>query len=153
MEISHLRLTEDASYLLFDNPASLMVGSLLLAYGGARVGAVAFNELKNVVFSRVTQTVQRQMARRCFSHLLALDPAYHHQAQPGALSRSIDRGIRGINFLFTALVFNILPTCFEIGLVGSILVKLHLTFIDVAIWLALWGSGSGYHGGLHWFNL
>jgi ABC-type transport system involved in Fe-S cluster assembly fused permease/ATPase subunit len=41
----------------------------------------------------------------------------------GALSRAIDRGSRGIDFLLRSLVFNVFPTLFEIGLVCTILQK------------------------------
>lgn len=39
----------------------------------------------------------------------------------GALSKTIDRGSRGINFVLTAMVFNVVPTIFELALVSSIL--------------------------------
>ena len=37
--------------------------------------------------------------------------------------QAIDRGSRGINFALSALVFNVLPTIFEVSLVSGILVS------------------------------
>lgn len=39
----------------------------------------------------------------------------------GALSRVIDRGTRGINFLLSSMVFNVVPTALEIAMVMAIL--------------------------------
>jgi ATP-binding cassette subfamily B (MDR/TAP) protein 7 len=95
--------------------------ALLLAYGAARAGASLFNELRNVVFSRVAQGAIRQVARNTFLHLLSLDLRFHLNRQTGGLSRIIERGTRGINFVLQAMVFNIGPTLFEIALVCGIL--------------------------------
>lgn len=54
-------------------------------------------------------------------HLLNLDLAFHLRKQTGALSKTIDRGSRGINFVLSAMVFNIVPTVFELALVTTIL--------------------------------
>lgn len=95
--------------------------AILLAYGAARVGAAGFTELRNVVFSKVAQSSIRQVACNTFLHLLSLDLRFHLSRQTGGLARAIDRGTRGINFVLTSMVFNILPTILEIGLVCSIL--------------------------------
>lgn len=39
----------------------------------------------------------------------------------GALSRVIDRGTRGINFILSSMVFNVVPTLLEIMMVTGIL--------------------------------
>lgn len=54
-------------------------------------------------------------------HLHNLDLAFHLTKQTGALSKTIDRGSRGINFVLSAMVFNIVPTIFELALVSTIL--------------------------------
>lgn len=54
-------------------------------------------------------------------HLHKLDLAFHLNKQTGALSKTIDRGSRGINFVLSAMVFNIVPTIFELALVSTIL--------------------------------
>ena len=75
-------------------PAMLIVG-----YGAARVGASLCNELRNAVFSRITQRTIRTVANRVFVHLHHLDLGFHLGRQTGAVARIIDRGTRGINFI------------------------------------------------------
>ena len=95
--------------------------SLLVGYGIARVGAAGFSELRNAVFAKVAQHSIRKIAKNVFLHLHNLDMAFHLSRQTGALSKTIDRGSRGINFVLNAMVFNIIPTVFELGLVSTIL--------------------------------
>ena len=101
--------------------AFTVAGTVLFGYIGARLGASLFSELRNVVFSAVAQRTIRQAALSVFSHLLRLDHSFHTRANPGGLSRVIDRGIKGISFAFTALLFNIAPTLVEIGLVCGVM--------------------------------
>ncbi|XP_076281712.1 ATP binding cassette subfamily B member 7 isoform X2 [Lasioglossum baleicum] len=95
--------------------------SLLIGYGIARAGAAGFSELRNAVFAKVAQHSIRKIAKNVFMHLHNLDMAFHLSRQTGALSKTIDRGSRGINFVLNAMVFNIVPTVFELGLVSTIL--------------------------------
>lgn len=101
--------------------AFTVAGTVLIGYIGARLGSSLFSELRNVVFSTVAQRTIRQAALSVFSHLLRLDHSFHTRANPGGLSRVIDRGIKGISFAFTALLFNIVPTIVEIGLVCGVM--------------------------------
>ncbi|CAO1326846.1 unnamed protein product [Diamesa tonsa] len=98
-----------------------VISSVLIGYGIARAGSAAFNELRNAVFAHVAQHSIRKIATNTFMHLHKLDLAFHLNKQTGALSKTIDRGSRAINFVLTAMVFNIVPTIFELGLVSSIL--------------------------------
>ena len=79
------------------------------------------NEYKNAIFATVAQRVLKKVSSQVFTHLHDLDLSYHLTRQTGALSRAVDRGTRGINFVFTSLVFNVFPTALEVGLVGSVL--------------------------------
>lgn len=90
---------------------------LLLAYGVARLMSVLFGELRDLVFGRVSERAMRRIALQVFEHLHRLDLAFHLDRQTGALQRDIERGITGISFLLRFLVFNILPTLLELGLV------------------------------------
>lgn len=92
-------------------------GTILLGYTAARIAATLTSELKNVIFAYISQGAQRSVASRTFLHLHSLEHAYHVKKNVGVLSRTIDRGMKGINFMSTALLFNILPTMVEIGLV------------------------------------
>ncbi|CAL7943276.1 unnamed protein product [Xylocopa violacea] len=95
--------------------------SLLIGYGIARAGAAGFSELRNAVFAKVAQHSIRKIANNVFLHLHNLDMAFHLSRQTGALSKTIDRGSRGINFVLNAMVFNIIPTVFELSLVSTVL--------------------------------
>ena len=95
--------------------------AMIIGYGVARSTAAAFQELRNAIFATVAQQAIRKLARRVFEHLHKLDLGFHLNRQTGALSRVIDRGSRSINFVLNSLVFNIVPTVLEIGLVTGIL--------------------------------
>ncbi|XP_025835797.1 ATP-binding cassette sub-family B member 7, mitochondrial [Agrilus planipennis] len=108
--------------------------SLLLGYGVARAGAAGFNELRNAVFAKVAQHSIRKIAKNVFLHLHKLDLSFHLSRQTGALSKTIDRGSRGINFVLSAMVFNIVPTVFELTLVSTILaVKCGPAFAGISL--------------------
>ena len=95
--------------------------TIILAYGGARVLSQAFGELRDFVFIRVGQHSQRTIALDTFRHLHGLSLAFHLERQTGGLSRVIERGVRGISFVLSFMLFNILPTIVEIFLVTGIL--------------------------------
>ena len=101
--------------------AAAIAGSMILAYGGARIGATVFQELRNAVFASVAQKAIRRVARNVFDHLLRLDLSFHLSKQTGGLTRAIDRGTKGISFLLTSMVFHIIPTALEISMVCGIL--------------------------------
>lgn len=92
--------------------------------GATRIGATLFQELRNAIFASVAQKAIRNVAGGVFAHLLKLDLNFHLTRQTGGLTRAIDRGTKGISFLLTSMVFHILPTALEIGLVCGILVSL-----------------------------
>jgi ABC-type transport system involved in Fe-S cluster assembly fused permease/ATPase subunit len=94
---------------------------LLLGYGGLRLASALFGELRDIIFARVTQHSIRRAALSVFRHLHTLSLRFHLDRQTGGISRDIERGARGISFLLTFMVFNILPTLVEIGLVGAVL--------------------------------
>jgi len=112
------------SPITLDDPQTAMVSlatALVLGYGAARAGASFCNEMRNAVFARVAQNSIRKMASTVFLHLHSLDLSYHLNRKTGMLSKAIDRGTRGIAFFMNALVFNIIPTIFEVSLVSGIL--------------------------------
>lgn len=95
--------------------------SLIIAYGLARFGAVLFGELRNAIFATVAQGAIKQVANNTFKHLLNLDLSFHLSRQTGGLTRSIERGTKGISYVLSAMVFHILPITFEITVVCGIL--------------------------------
>ncbi len=104
---------------------------LVLAYGLLRIVSTLFAELRDAVFAKVTQRSIRRVALQVFQHLHALSLNFHLDRQTGGVSRDIERGSRGISFLLSFLVFNILPTLLEITLIALIL------FSHYNIWFAL----------------
>jgi ATP-binding cassette subfamily B protein len=99
--------------------------ALILAYGVARVLAQAFGEVRDAIFAPVSQRAIRNLALEVFQHLHALSLRYHLERQTGGLSRVIERGTQGMEFLIRFTTFNILPTLFEIVLVSGILWTLY----------------------------
>ncbi|MBI2735070.1 MAG: ABC transporter ATP-binding protein/permease [Rhodospirillales bacterium] len=98
---------------------------LILAYGVARILAQAFGELRDAIFAPVSQRAIRNIALQVFHHLHALSLRFHLERQTGGLSRVIERGTNGMEFLIRFTTFNILPTLFEICLVGVVLWSLY----------------------------
>ncbi|TNE62622.1 MAG: ABC transporter ATP-binding protein/permease [Alphaproteobacteria bacterium] len=93
---------------------------LILGYGTARVLSQVFGELRDAVFVKVGQHALRQIALNTFRHLHGLSLKFHLERRTGGLSRVIERGTRGIDFLLRFMLFNILPTLLEIVLISSI---------------------------------
>ena len=95
--------------------------ALMLAYGGLRVMQIVFAELRDAVFAKVAQGAIRDVALSTFRHLHSLALRFHLERQTGGLSRAIERGTKGIDFLLTFMLFNIIPTLIEIALVCGVL--------------------------------
>lgn len=99
----------------------LAPAGMVLMYGAARAGAALFNELRNAVFSNVSLSSSRVLALNIFNHLHKMDLEFHLSRKTGGLSSVIDRGKRGVNFILSSLVFNVVPTFFELGVVCTLL--------------------------------
>ncbi|WP_175124045.1 ABCB family ABC transporter ATP-binding protein/permease [Achromobacter animicus] len=97
---------------------------LILAYGTARVLSLLFSELRDAIFARVGQHAIRSVGLQIFRHLHGLALRFHLARQTGGLNRAIERGTKGIQTLLSFLLFNILPTFFEISLVCIVLWKM-----------------------------
>jgi ATP-binding cassette subfamily B protein len=104
---------------------------LIAGYGLLRLFSTLFGELRDALFAKVTQRAIRRVALQVFEHLHSLSLRFHLERQTGGVSRDIERGTRGISFLLTFLLFNILPTLLEIGLVAAIL------FVKYNPWFAI----------------
>jgi ATP-binding cassette subfamily B protein len=122
-----------------DRPRAMMVLPVLLlaGYGILRLCSTLFGELRDAVFAKVTQRAIRRVAIKVFGHLHALSLRFHLQRQTGGVSRDIERGTRGISFLLNFMLFNILPTLLEIGLVAAILISRYDIWFSVIIFVTL----------------
>ena len=95
--------------------------ALLFAYGALRFASVLFGELRDAIFGRITERTMRRVGLTVFRHLHKLDLDFHLSRRTGGLSRDIERGVSGISFVMRFMIFNIVPTLFEIILVAIIL--------------------------------
>lgn len=98
---------------------------LIIGYGIARIITFAFVEIRDALFSKVSQHSIRQISLNIFKHVHSLSLQFHLNRQTGALAKFIDRGTKGIDFLLRYVLFNIVPTFFEIFLVSGILFYLY----------------------------
>jgi len=94
---------------------------LTVAYGGARLLNVGFQQLRDAIFARVAQRALRQLALRTFRHIHAMSLSYHLGRKTGGLSRIIERGVKGVEFLLRFLLFSIGPLVLELLLIGIVL--------------------------------
>ena len=103
----------------------------LFFYGALRFGSVFFGEIRDALFSRVTEHAMRKVGLRVFKHLHSLELGFHLDRATGGISRDIERGTSGISFLMRFLMFNIVPTLFEILMVAGIFA------VAFSIWYAV----------------
>jgi ATP-binding cassette subfamily B protein len=126
----------DAKHAVLAVPVALVV-----AYGVLRLFSTLFGEMRDAVFAKVTQRAIRRVALQVFQHLHSLSLRFHLDRQTGGVSRDIERGTRGIGFLLNFMLFNILPTLLEIGLVAAILFSKYdkwfaiITFITLIVYI------------------
>ncbi|PKQ11725.1 MAG: metal ABC transporter permease [Alphaproteobacteria bacterium HGW-Alphaproteobacteria-1] len=107
---------QDAAWMLGAGAIGLTV-----AYGMARLMNVGFQQLRDAVFAKVGQRALRRLALRTFRHIHALSLSYHLTRKTGGLSRIIERGVKGVDFLLRFLIFSIGPLILELLMVGIIL--------------------------------
>ena len=99
--------------------------ALIIGYGVTKIISFAFVEIRDALFSKVSQHSVRHVSLNMFKHLHNLSLQFHLNRQTGALAKFIDRGTKGIDFLLRYVLFNIAPTFFEIFLVSGILFYLY----------------------------
>lgn len=124
------------------NPLLSVPIALLIAYGLLRFASVFFGEVRDALFGRVTEHAMRHIGLKVFKHLHSLELAFHLDRQTGGISRDIERGTNGLSFLMRFLMFNIVPTLFEIITVAIIFATLFspwfalVTLIAVSSYIA-----------------
>ncbi|MFW2586673.1 ABCB family ABC transporter ATP-binding protein/permease [Sagittula sp. SSi028] len=99
---------------------TLAIGAigLTLAYGISRIMTVGFQQLRDAIFAKVGQRALRALALETFEHIHRLSMRYHITRKTGGLSRIIERGVKGVEFLLRFLLFSIGPLMLELVLVG-----------------------------------
>ncbi len=123
------------------NPAVVPL-ALILGYGMLRVASAGFGELRDAVFAAVQQRTTRRVGLDTFRHMHQLSLRFHLDRQTGGVSRSIERGVAGIQQVLRLAVFNLLPTIFEVVLVTAIIWRL----FDWRYALVTFGAVASYIG-------
>ena len=117
--------------------------AIIISYGFVRIASFAFNEIRDALFSKVSQNAIRKVSLKIFKHLHYLSLDFHLSRQTGGLNRYIDRGTKGIDFLLRYVLFNVVPTFIELILVIGILLSLYgyeyalITFVTISIYIIL----------------
>ena len=117
--------------------------ALIISYGVARIASLTFEGMRDALFSKVSQHAIREVTLTIFKHLHSLSLQFHLNRQTGGLSKFIDRGTKGIDFLLRYVIFNVVPTFIEIILVTIILLNLYgyfyalITIITITIYVIL----------------
>ena len=115
---------------------------LTVAYGVARLMTIGLQQLRDVIFARVGQRALRALALETFQHIHRLSMRYHITRKTGGLSRIIERGVKGVEFLLRFLLFSIGPLVLELLMIGIILAVVfdiwYLVVVTVTIGLYIW---------------
>jgi ATP-binding cassette, subfamily B, heavy metal transporter len=115
---------------------------LTVAYGMARLTAVGLQQLRDAIFAPVAQRALRRLALETFQHIHRLSMRYHITRKTGGLSRIIERGVKGVEFLLRFMLFSVGPLILELGLVAIILSVMfdlwYLAIVAVSIGLYVW---------------
>ena len=97
--------------------------ALIAGFGIVRLIGATFDQLKDAIFAKVAQQALRRLASRTFRHIHSLSLRFHLEKKTGGLSRIVDRGVKGVEFLLRFLIFSIVPLVFELILVSVILLQ------------------------------
>ncbi|ATG43733.1 ABC transporter, ATP-binding protein [Phaeobacter piscinae] len=123
-------------------PLALGAVGLTVAYGMARILTTGFQQLRDAVFAPVGQRALRRLALETFRHIHRLSMRYHITRKTGGLSRIIERGVKGVEFLLRFLLFSIGPLVLELALVAIILAVMfdiwYLVVVAVTVGLYVW---------------
>ena len=118
-----------------DMRAVLVVpAGLLLAYAGLRLSTSLFNELRELVFAKVSFGASKQIALEVFGHLHALSLRFHLERQTGGMSRDIERGTRALQSLVSYSLYSIVPTLVEVTLVlGFLGIRFDMGYVWITL--------------------
>ncbi|MEP3347620.1 MAG: ABC transporter ATP-binding protein/permease [Litoreibacter sp.] len=118
----------DAGWML-----ALGAVGLTVAYGVARVMNIGFQQMRDVVFALVGQRALRMLALETFVHIHRLSMRYHITRKTGGLSRIVERGVKGVEFLLRFLLFSIGPLILELLMIAVVLAFVFSIWYLVAV--------------------
>ena len=133
-----LKKIVDAMSITTPSQALLVVPiSLIVAYGLLRLSASLLAEMRELIFSKVTEQAVRQVGLQVFNHLHALSLRFHLSRQTGGMTRDIERGTRGIQSLISFSLYSIIPTLIELVMVLGYFVYAYDIWFAVVTFIAL----------------
>jgi len=132
--VDYLDIDPDEKMLL------VMPVALLLSYGALKISSSLFNELRDVLFTRVRYRAMRRLTLKTLSHLHDLALRFHLERKMGAISQDLARGAASLSTMLNYFTFSILPIIVEFTLVAGILI----TQYDAVFTLIIFGSVAVY---------
>jgi ABC-type transport system involved in Fe-S cluster assembly fused permease/ATPase subunit len=105
---------------------------LIVAYGVGRILMVLFAQVRDAVFTTVSQNAVRRLANRTFRHLHTLSLRFHLERRTGGLNRVIERGVTGVETILRMAVLNSIPTAVELIMIAG-LVAWYFGWLYVAV--------------------
>jgi len=118
--------------------------AMVVAYNVGRILLNGFNNLRDALFSNVSQYAVRRLANLTFVHMHRLSLRFHLQRRTGGLTRVIDRGVKGIESIVRFTILNAMPTVLEFALSAVVVVVnfglSYLVVIGITIWIYVWFS-------------
>jgi len=111
---------------------AIVPAMLIVAYGVGRILMVLFAQLRDVIFTVVSQNAVRRLADRTFRHLHALSLRFHLERRTGGLNRVIERGVSGVDTILRMAVLNSIPTAIELVMIAG-LVAWYFGWVYVAV--------------------
>ena len=119
---------------------------MVVAYGVMRILSVGFSQLRDVIFARVGQRALRQLALETFRHMHRLSLRYHITRKTGGLSRVMERGVKGVEFLLRFMLFSIGPLILKLLIVAGIFYLefgfAYMAIVLITIVLYIWFTFS-----------
>jgi ATP-binding cassette, subfamily B, heavy metal transporter len=103
-----------------DGAFSLFIGIAGL-WAALRLASTAGPQIRDAIFQPISEEAQRRAGARVFAHVHGLSVRFHQSKRTGAVFRTIERGVRAIDFLIRFLAFNIAPTLVELVLASAVL--------------------------------
>ncbi|NOZ54133.1 MAG: ABC transporter ATP-binding protein/permease [Gammaproteobacteria bacterium] len=116
--------------------------AMLLIYGALRLSSSFFNELRDVLFTRVRYRAMRRLTIRTLTHLHELSLRYHLERKTGAISSDLQRGAASLSSLLNYFTFSIIPVTVEFSLVTVVLISQYdfiftvIIFCSIAVYIA-----------------
>jgi ATP-binding cassette subfamily B protein len=90
-------------------------------WAALRFASTAGPQIRDAIFQPVSEEAQRRAGTNVFAHVHRLSVRFHQSKRTGAVYRTIERGVRAIDFLLRFLAFNIAPTVIELLLAAVVL--------------------------------